>query len=68
MVKGLHCLHCKARLQTRGARCRSCGWASNYDPWTRHRELVQGLSVVAVSVVMAISFIAIFMAFIRPDL
>jgi hypothetical protein len=33
-------MHCKAQLQSRGARCAECGWASNYDPRTRRREAV----------------------------
>ena len=68
MVRRLYCLHCNARLQSRGARCRECGWASNYDPWTQHREVVQGVSMVVVSVVMAIAFTAIVVEFIRPNL
>jgi hypothetical protein len=68
MVKGLYCLHCNARLQSRGARCRECGWASNYDPWTAHREVVQGVSIVVVSVVLLIAFTTIVVEFIRPNL
>jgi hypothetical protein len=68
MVRGLYCLHCKARLQSRGARCVECGWASNYDPWTRRREVVLGASIVVTSVMMAIAFMAIFVEFIRPNL
>jgi hypothetical protein len=68
MVGDLYCLHCKARLQSRGARCAGCGWASNYDPLTRRREVVLGVSMVVVSVVMAIAFAAIVVELIRPTL
>jgi ribosomal protein L40E len=68
MVRGLYCLHCNARLQSRGARCRECGWARNYEPWTRRREMVQGVSIVVVSVVMAIGFTAVVVEFILPNL
>jgi hypothetical protein len=68
MVGGLYCLHCNARLKSRGARCWDCGWASNYDPWTRRRELVQGVSIALVSLVMAIAVTAFVVEFIRPNL
>jgi tRNA(Ile2) C34 agmatinyltransferase TiaS len=68
MVRGLYCLHCKARLQSRGARCVECGWASNYDPWTRRREVVQGVSMAAVGAVLGIAVTAIVVEFILPNL
>jgi DNA-directed RNA polymerase subunit RPC12/RpoP len=69
MVRGLYCLHCKARLQNRGARCRECGWARIYEPVTRRREVVLGVGMVVVSAVMAIVFTAIVVELIiRPNL
>ena len=68
MMGEFYCLHCKARLQSRGARCRECGWARNYQPWTRHRQVVQGVSIVMVAVVLLIAFTAIVVEFIRPNL
>jgi len=69
MVGEFYCLHCKARLQSRGARCRECGWARNYEPVTRRREVVLGVSMIVVSVVMASAFAAIVVeVFLRPNL
>ena len=68
MVGGLYCLYCKAPLESRGARCRVCGWASTYGPRTRRQELVRGVSIVVVTLVMAVAFTAFVVEMVRPNL
>lgn len=50
------CKSCEAPLPQRSARCRNCGWASDYDPRTtwRERELVMGVSLILMGIVFAI--------------
>ena len=53
----LTCRSCKAPLRKRGARCRNCGWASNYDMGNnrRERELLIGVGLMALGVSMALA-------------
>lgn len=50
------CRACRAPLPKRGARCRGCGWAADYDPrYTRQqRELVLGIGLVLVAILLLI--------------
>jgi predicted amidophosphoribosyltransferase len=69
MVARFVCESCKAPLSKRGARCRVCGWAADYDPKTsrREREMVLGVSLVMVGIVLAIA-LAIAIAYVKPML
>lgn len=62
------CKSCRAPLPKRGARCRVCGWAVDYDPKTsrRERELVFGIGLMVVSIVVGIAAFAIAIAYIKP--
>jgi hypothetical protein len=62
------CKSCKAPLPKRGARCRICGWAVDYDPKTsrRERELVFGIGLMVVSIVAGIVAFAVAIAYIKP--
>jgi len=63
------CRSCKAPLPNRGARCRLCGWAADYDPRTtrQERDLVLGISFIVVAIVLAIA-IAVTIAYVKPRL
>jgi len=62
------CKSCKAPLSRRGARCRFCGWAVDYDPWTsrRERKLVLGVGLMVASIVLGIAAFVITIAYVRP--
>lgn len=56
----LTCRSCKALLPRRGARCRTCGWASSYGSWISHQReretlLGIGLMLLGLSVAAAVS-------------
>ena len=48
------CRSCKALLPKRGARCRSCGWASDYGTNRQERELRLGIGLLVLAVCMAL--------------
>ena len=58
------CGSCKAPLRKRGARCGVCGWADEYDPWTKRQERERFLGVL-VAIILVVAF-AIVIAFARP--
>lgn len=62
----LKCRSCKALLPKRGARCRNCGWASDYGNWTdrRERELLLGIGLMVLAGCMALG-VAIAIAYIK---
>ena len=68
MVRQYHCENCNAGLQRRGARCGNCGWATCYDLVARHHDVVQGISIVVLSVLIAIAVTAFVVEFVRPNL
>ena len=52
----LTCASCRAPLPKPGARCRNCGWATNYDlesSW-RQREVIWGVCLVVTGLTLAI--------------
>lgn len=53
----LTCRSCKALLPRRGARCRNCGWASDYGTGTnrREREVLVGVGLMVVGLSMALA-------------
>jgi hypothetical protein len=52
-VARLVCRHCDGVLPKRGARCRSCGWADDYDLGTGirglERERLIGIGFIAIA-------------------
>lgn len=64
----LICRHCEGVLPKRGARCRTCGWAADYDHGTGIRRLERErlLGVGFIAVALAIGFaLAIAMGWLR---
>lgn len=62
----LTCASCRAPLPQRGARCRNCGWAANYDlesGW-RQREALWGVCLVVTGLSLAIG-VAVAVAYLR---
>jgi len=48
-------------MAARGERCRSCGWASDYNrkaTWRQRREILAGVSLVGAAVAFAVAFVA----------
>jgi len=58
------CGSCKAPLRKRGARCHVCGWADEYDPWTKRQERERFLGVL-VAIILAVA-VAVAIVFARP--
>jgi len=67
-VARLTCRHCQGVLAKRGARCRACGWADNYDGGTGirrlERERLLGVGFIAVALAVAFA-LAIAMGWLR---
>ncbi len=59
-MASLTCVHCKATLPRPGARCRTCGWAQDYNPEgsRRNREVV--LLVTLALIAVATGFLVFF--------
>jgi len=62
-MRRLTCRSCRALLPRRGARCHSCGWASDYGTGMsnrREREVLVGvgLMIVGLSMAFAIAVVA----------
>jgi len=67
MVTRLSCKSCEAPLPKRGARCRTCGWAVDYDTKTtrQEREVILGISLMVV-LVLAIVVFSIGIVYVQP--
>jgi ribosomal protein L40E len=68
MVARLSCRSCEAPLPERGARCRVCGWAVDYDPKTtrQERDVILGISLMVVGLVLAIIVLSLGIVYLTP--
>jgi ribosomal protein L40E len=71
MGKSFACLRCNAPIAARAARCRSCGWASDYNrkaTWRQRREILTGVSLLGAAVVFAVALVVTMRLVVLPHL